>query len=303
MSNRRVLITGATGFIGARVVRQVVERGWEPIALLPPDDQGGTLDGCDVHVIRGTLADIDGWDAEAARLAPDACLHLAWTTAPGVYLDTPDNLNWLSWSGQLLSRLPKWGVRRVVVAGTCAEYDSDYGYLRETSPTRPLTLYAASKLSLRLVAEQLAARSGLQFSWARIFHLYGPGEHPRRLVASCIRTLLAGERFEATEGRQIRDFLHVDDVASGLLAVLDADGQGDVNVCSGEPVAVRQLLESVGHVVGRSDLLALGARPAAGWDPPFLCGDNGRLRTYGWRPKFSLTTGIADAVEWWRSRL
>ncbi|HEY0715551.1 MAG TPA: NAD(P)-dependent oxidoreductase, partial [Polyangia bacterium] len=96
---------------------------------------------------------------------------------------------------------------------------------------------------------------------------------------------------------------HVDDVASGILGVLGAAKGEDVNICSGQPTAVRDVLRLIARTIGREDLLALGARPAPNWDPPFLCGDNARLRSYGWLPKFSLEAGIADAVGWWRQRI
>jgi nucleoside-diphosphate-sugar epimerase len=301
MADRRVLVTGASGFVGRSFVTAALARGWEVIALLVPGEDAASLGGGgQLHVVRGTLADSEIWGAEVARLAPAALLHLAWNTAPGLYLDTPENLSWLTWSTKLFAQAPGWGVKQIVGAGTCAEYDADQGYLRESSPTRPLTLYAACKLATRLVGQQLAAQSGVAFSWARLFHLYGPGEHPRRLVAACIRALLAGQRFEATEGTQVRDFLHIGDVAAGLLAILDTGLTGDVNVCSGEPVTVRRMMETIARAVGRPELLQLGARPAPAWDPAFLCGDSSRLRAGGWRPTFTLETGIADAIAWWK---
>lgn len=304
MSDRCLLLTGATGFVGARVAALAVRRGWQVIALLTPSDDGTALAGLEerLHIVRGTVAGAKSWGDEVARLGPEACLHLAWNTSPGVYLETAENLDWLSWSIQLFSQLPRWGVRHIVGVGTCAEYDADFGYLREATPARPLTLYAACKMGLRLTGEQLARQANLPFAWARIFHVYGPGEHPRRLVASCIRALLAGERFETTDGTQIRDFLHVDDVAAGLLAVIETRHAGDINICSGQPVSVRTLLESIGATVGHRELLAIGARAPSIWDPPFLCGENTRLRSLGWRQSFSLDEGLADAVRWWCDR-
>ena len=289
-----------------------MRNGWDVIALVPPGEAeaaklrfeqpvGPDAKG-KVHLVAGTLGEIEQWQGQMGPLAPAACIHLAWATTPGSYLDTLENLSWLSWTNDLFARLPDWGVKHIVGVGSCAEYDADYGYLREETPTRPLTLYAASKLAARSVGQQLAARAGVQFSWARIFHLYGPGEHPRRLVAACMQSLLAQERFEATEGRQVRDFLHVDDVGAGIIKVLEANRGEDANVCSGEPVTVRHILEVIASCTGRSDLLALGARKSPAWDPPFLCGDSQRLRSYGWRPKFSLKGGIADAVSWWREQ-
>ena len=136
MSERRLLVTGATGFVGPGLVTQARRRGWEVIALVLPGDDLSSLGGAQngVHVVRGTLADIDRWAPDVARLAPEACVHLAWATTPGLYLDTPENLHWLSWSGHLFAKLPEWGIKHVVGVGTCAEYDADHGFLRESTP-------------------------------------------------------------------------------------------------------------------------------------------------------------------------
>jgi nucleoside-diphosphate-sugar epimerase len=306
MADKLVLVTGATGFVGSHAVRRLLSRGWRVAALVPAGEAGPQVDApqaAGLTIVRGGLADLDAWAPEVSALRPQSCLHLAWLTTPGAYLESEQNLAWLSWSAGLYARLTDWGVRHVVGVGTCAEYDADQGYLRETGPVRPLSLYAACKLSLHQIGERLAARKGFTSTWARIFHLYGPGEHPDRLVAACIRTLLAGESFPATAGTQVRDFLHVKDVAAGLVALLEQSVEGAVNVCSGQPVTVRAMLELIAQAVGRPELLRLGARPSPEWDPPFLCGDNRRLRAQGWQQEFMLDEGIADAVAWWRQRL
>jgi nucleoside-diphosphate-sugar epimerase len=295
-------MTGATGFIGAPLLQLARREGWEVVALVLPGevpDRGPT----GVHWIQGTLATIETWGAQVGRLEPQACLHLAWNTSPGEYLTTPENLDWLSWSAQLVRQAPRWGCRQVVGVGTCAEYENSGERLSESAPTRPDTLYAACKAALRLVGRELAAQARVPFTWARIFHPYGPGEHPRRLVASCIRTLLRGERFEASQGTQARDFIHVHDVAAALLRIVEQGTGGDVNVCSGEPVEIRTLLQEIAEVLGRRELLALGALPLRPWDPASIVGSNGVLRSLGWRPRFSLAAGIADTVSWWRDHL
>src|SRR6202011_3100840 len=165
-----------------------------------------------------------------------SCIHLAWYAVPGKYLDARENLDCLGVSLHLLEVLAQTGCRHVVMTGTCAEYDTDVGYLRESGPTRPATLYAAAKLSLGITAAIRAAQLGMTLSWARLFYLYGPYEDERRMVPSLIRSLLENKPFKASSGRQIRDYLHVDDVAAALCALAAARANGTFNVCSGEPV-------------------------------------------------------------------
>jgi len=269
---------------------------------LIPEDDGACLGPAlrRVQVVRGRMSDWESWSGAVAHFRPTECIHLAWNTTPGVYLDTAENLDWLSWSARLFSHLPEWGCRRILGVGTCAEYDTDFGYLRESTPLRPATLYAACKASLRFIGQQIAAQKKISFTWARLFYLYGPREHPQRLVSSCIRALAAGQPFEASAGTQVRDFLHTDDVAGALLALVSGGHDGDFNICSGRPVEVRTILSTIARILGRDDLLRLGVRPSRPWDPPFICGDATRLQSTGWRPRLSLEDGLASTVDWWR---
>jgi nucleoside-diphosphate-sugar epimerase len=296
----RVFITGGSGFIGRGVVRQLVARGHE-VALLTrsapvqPEPR--------VRIVSAALAETEKLRSFLHEWRPQACIHLAWYAEPGKYLTSDRNLEFLNGSLQLLDALAAAQCRRVVAAGTCAEYDFDVGTLREDSPTRPATLYAASKLSLCLVGEQLARLRGMQFAWARIFFPYGPEEDPRRAVAALINALLRNERFAATEGKQIRDYLHVDDIAAAFVTLLEADAEGCFNVCSGEPVTMRAMMETIADIIGKRELIDFGAVPYREWDPMFICGDNRRVSGIGWQPKYSLRNGLEATVAWWRDRM
>lgn len=300
----RILVTGAAGFIGSQVVRGLLRSGHEVTALVRPATPPDRLDEVAgrLSFIRASLED-DGL-ATALRLAqPERCIHLAWYAEPGKYLDAPENIGCLSASLRLLETLAGCGCRHVVMAGTCAEYDSDLGYLREDGPIRPRTLYAATKLALNLVAGVRAAQLGIGLAWARLFYLYGPDEDPRRLVPALITTLLDGKPFDASPGRQVRDYLHVADVAAAFIALAERGASGTFNVCSSEPVTMLQLIGTVGEITGRSDLIRFGAVPYGDWDPAFICGDNRRLRTgTSWLPRHPLPQGLAATVEWWKAR-
>src|SRR5262249_4985499 len=141
------------------------------------------------------------------RVRPSHLLHLAWTTEPGSYWTSPDNVRWLEASLSLLRAFAAHGGERVVMAGTCAEYDWAEGICREyPTPLRPISVDGVCKNALREVSESLGTRLGLRTAWGRVFFLYGPHEHPRRLVASVIGSLLHGEPALCSEGTQRRDF-------------------------------------------------------------------------------------------------
>jgi nucleoside-diphosphate-sugar epimerase len=188
-----------------------------------------------------------------------------------------------------------------VGVGTCFEYDTSVGTLSETSPTRPQTLYAAAKLALHTVLEQMRT-DGMGVTWARLFYLYGPMEDARRLVPSVVRALLAGEPAAISPGQQVRDFLHVEDVAAALATLGQQNLDGVFNIGSGEPVTVAEVALTLGRLCGRESLVRIGARPYAPGDPMYVCADNARLRSTGWGPAYNLEAGLADSVRWWRDR-
>ena len=298
-----VLVTGATGFIGSQVVRALREGGNDVRATFRPTslmdrvtDHHEAVEWVECDLTRASTGEL----AEVAT-GVDACVHAAWFVEPGEYLRSRANLEWVESSLRLLEGLADAGCRRAVYVGTCFEYDPSFGYLTESTPARPWSLYGSAKLSTCLMGGELARALGVEFAWARLFYQYGPYEPPGRLVPYVIRTLLAGEGAELTEGRQIRDFLHVEDVGSALAAVVRSDHVGPVNVGSGEPVSVRELVTRIARELDAEDRVRFGARPESPGDPPFICAGNECLREkVGWSPRYGLEEGIRNAVEWWR---
>jgi len=190
-----------------------------------------------------------------------------------------------------------------VIAGTCAEYDwSNAGVCDEAStPIAPDTLYGTCKDALRRVAERFAETAGLSAAWARIFFPYGPGETPRRLVPSVVRSLLGGQPARCTAGTQVRDFLHVGDVGSAVVALLRRAVGGAVNIGSGTPIAIADVVRQIAELVGRPELVQLGALPTPPSEPPVLVAGTRRLfGEVGWRPSVPLAQGLAETVNWWR---
>lgn len=299
----RILLTGAGGFIGSRLVRQALEKGAELAVLLRsggnPARLGKLLNR--VKVFHGLLEDLPALAPELAAWRPEAFVHLAWTAEPGRYQRAPENLSFLSWSLRALEVLRDAGCDRFVVAGTCAECEPSER-IAEDAVARPETLYAACKHALRIAGERWAKEVGARFAWGRIFYLYGPGEDPRRAVPAAIRSLLEGKEFGATEGLQVRDYLHVDDAAAAFLRLAEAGAEGVFNVCSGEPLTIRRLLQMVGELLGREDLLRFGAVAGREWDPPFVCGENRKLKAMGWEREYDLVSGLKDTIEAWRGR-
>jgi nucleoside-diphosphate-sugar epimerase len=172
------------------------------------------------------------------------------------------------------------------------------------TPLAPATLYGRAKLALGSTMEGLGQAGGASFAHGRVFFLYGPHEAPERLVPSVTAALLRGERAPTTDGVQQRDFLHVDDVAAALVALLHADAvAGPENIASGSPVPVRDVVAAIAEEVGRPDLVGWGEVQRGASDPDLVAGDAARLRDeVGFSPRYGLREGIRATVDWWRGR-
>jgi nucleoside-diphosphate-sugar epimerase len=219
--------------------------------------------------------------------------------SPGQYLTSLENMRWASASIDLIDAFGRSGGRRVVVAGTSAEYDSAHGVCAEReTPLAPTTLYGACKRSVYEALKAWSAQVGATFGWGRVFFLHGPGEAPVRLVPQLVRAGLMREAIPMRHPAQVRDYLHVADAGRALAALLASDVQDAVNIASGEPVVLADLAREVGRCLGAPVTLG-GTTPET--DPvPMLVGDTTRLRTeVGFTPQYSLADGLRNTVEWW----
>jgi dTDP-6-deoxy-L-talose 4-dehydrogenase (NAD+) len=269
-----IALTGATGFVGRQILRALIERGCQVRVVQRP---GSPLpDWADQNRIE--IADTpDLFAASQSQLETllagcDTLIHAAWYAEPGQYLHSPCNVDCLIGTLRLAHALQTNSGQRFVGIGTCFEYDVDAGWLKPDTPLLPKTPYAAAKVAAFQMLSQLLPSAGLSFAWCRLFYLYGEGEDARRLVPYLRAKLAAGEPAELTSGRQIRDFLDVRAAGERIAAVALSDQQGPVNICSGQPITVRELAERIADAVGRRDLLRFGVRPDNPFDPPCVIG-------------------------------
>lgn len=301
----KVLVTGATGFIGSHIARQLVKEGCEVYAVVRDRSNLWRLNDIlpQLQVVNCDLSDFDRRDRYLAEIQPELCIHAAWYVVPGKYLTSPDNLMQLNASLTLAWRLAELGCRRFVGIGTCFEYDTALGYLSEDSHTHPRSLYAASKLAVKEVLEQIANLTQMEVAWLRLFYQYGSFDDERRVIPSIICSLLRGQTAKLTLGEQIRDFLHVEDVATAVWAVAKSQESGVFNIASGKPVSVREVAMTIGSLLDRTDSIALGALPYSPSDPMFVCANNHRLIETGWMPHYSLKQGLQETISWWQHHL
>lgn len=276
----RVLLTGATGFVGRALVAPLAARGFDVHAVAHRAAPAGGA---------ATWHQADLLDAAAARrlvadVRPALLVHAAWHVEHGRFWTAPENAAWLEASTALAAAFAEGGGRRILGIGTCAEYadvaEGDGEPWPETRQVAPATPYGRAKAALasRLAAMQ-ARHARLGCAWARLFHLFGPGEAPGRLVPSVMRALAERRVAECASGTPVRDFADTGHVGRALAAVAGSGVTGAVNVASGEGRSVRELVAAIGRLVGRPDLLRFGARPDPAGEVPFMVACVRRLRS------------------------
>lgn len=297
---KRILLTGATGLIGRHCIPFLLAEDYEihTVSLKVQEIKH------DVQWHKIDLLDLNQCKKLMNMVKPSHLLHLAWYVTPG-NLNSLENFKWVKSSLTLLQSFVQNGGKRVVVAGTCAEYDWKYGYCSEKiTPLLPTTPYGICKHSLQILLDAFAKQTSLSSTWARVFFLYGPHENPNRLVSSVIRSLLNGKPALCSQGDQILDYLYVEDVASALIAILESNVQGPINVASGIPIALKDVIHKIATNLNRQDLVRLGAIPMRTHEPHLLVADVSRLLDeVNWKPKYNLDSGLEQTIEWWRKRV
>jgi nucleoside-diphosphate-sugar epimerase len=308
MARQQVLITGASGFIGSCLARDLIADGDEVHVLLRREASRWRLAGLDGQY---AVHKADLRDLPAVRRAVDACrpnvvYHLAARSALAGDEDRAALLaSNISGTCNLLEALARHDYRMLVQAGSSSEYGHKTAPMRETDRLEPRTDFAISKAASTLLV-QAESFKGRPVATVRIFSAYGPGEASTRLVPYVMECCLRGERPHVTEGGQPRDFIHVDDCVALLKRAAEtpaAKGQ-ILHAGTGRPQTVRGMVELALQVCTGGFLSAeFGADPPRRDEPKEWVADISRTTALtGWRPKVDLEQGLQSTWKWYEAR-
>lgn len=278
----RVLVTGATGFIGSHVVSELLRKNCQVIAVgkYPGEVEAHEWSSqvqyvpCDLNVGRDNFYEY--------FQHPDLLIHLAWEGLPN-YKDLFHIERNLFSNYAFLKNMLEHGLKDVAVTGTCLEYGMQSGALHEGMKTEPATPYGLAKDTLRKFLQQLQTKVDFKLKWIRLFYMYGRGQNPKSILSQLERTLKNGETvFNMSGGRQIRDYLPVEQVAKYIVKVSLQNGvTGIINCCSGKPVTIRQMVEDYLEKRQEAIELNLGYYPYPDYEPMEFWGDTSRLDRIG----------------------
>jgi nucleoside-diphosphate-sugar epimerase len=304
---KRVLLTGATGFVGCAIARALDPNEYEVHGAARHTAAGQrTMTNVVMHEID--LLDSAAVAVLVETIQPTHLLMSAWTTNHGEYWTDPQNDRWVACTDALIRGFFFVGGKRAVLVGTCAEYDwtdpaMERGPIREdAAPGEPGTLYGrAKRCAGRILADRAAGANG-SYAVARIFYPIGHGEDRRRLLPSLITALLAGRPADLGPGENVRDITDVRDVGDAIARLLDSDVSGPVNIGTGKGTRTAELASWVGRLVGRPDLIRIGVIPRRPGEPVSLVADVSRLTgELGFQPKHGAESAVAAAVHYWRA--
>lgn len=299
----RVLLTGATGFVGRHVLEALSAVDCEIVAIT--SRTAPTKVNARVKWLRADLLCEEACEAAIAEAQADILIHMAWYAEHGKFWNALENFDWSRATLQLFQAFIRNGGKRAVFAGTCAEYDWQYGYFTEgITPTEPSTSYGQCKDAARRLTKTLAKQSGIEWVWGRIFFPFGFGEPENRLLPSVINSLLRQEPLLCSHGQQYRDFMAVEEVAAAFVHLAcKTKGVGELNISTGKPT---QLSDLVGYCV---NYLKSGIRPQYGAikvaenDPPMAVGNNKKLKNMGWEPQTDWSVSLPKMIEQYKQRL
>lgn len=298
----KLLITGATGFIGRAILNQFDREHIAEIHAVTrqigtSETNAGPVIWHDANLFHNRSV-----ESLFEKINPTHVIHAAWETTHGKFWTCESNRDWLSASLRLLDAFERHGGKRFVFLGSMAEYDWSAAPLIENhSPEIPFTLYGETKLGFHRMLMQHAAAKKFSAATGRIFNLYGPNEKPERLVPQLIGALSHMTRVKVGSPDRERDLLHVNDVARAILALLSSDLEGAVNIAHGSPTRMDTLYEVLGEITGRGHLIGVGERPDVSGEPKRLYADASLIRSTGWRPRIRLEDGLNDL--WTRAQM
>ena len=303
----KLLVTGASGFVGAKVAELAIAAGHEVAALVRPNGPSRRLAPLAGRYLplAVDLREKRSLFAAVASFRPEAIIHIAWAgVANSARNDSSQFSENIDAACALVEAGAAAGCKAFIGTGSQGEYGAG-STMREDALPQPTTMYGAAKVAALYLTRQLVQQAGMRHAWLRLFSTYGPDDNPGWLIPSLISQMLECQRPQTTLGTQKWDWLHVDDVARGLIAAaVTPTAEGIFNLGSGAPVQVRRAVELIRDAAAPGMELVFGEIPFRSDQVMHMEADISRLKAAtGWEPQVPFESGIADTVNWYRAQM
>ncbi len=296
--HKKVLLTGANGFIGSRIGAALASAGHRLICVKRKNSDLRRWTAWTDQTIWVDL-ETDSWRSQIIAARPEAVVHCAWAgTTEGGRNDWTIQTRNLDFFSEVLQTVAGLPIRRIIGLGSQAEYGTIHGRINEQAQPRPLTAYGAAKAAAATFLDTFARQNKLSHAWLRLFSVYGPGEGHQWLIPSLINQFLEGQPPQLTECEQRYDYLHVDDLTRGALAALaQPEHQGVFNLSSNTSVPLRTIVQLVRDLSGSRVVPEYGALPYRPGQSMHLEGDSSKFfKAFSFVPLIAMEEGIRDYV-------
>lgn len=296
----RFFLTGATGFLGSKILRHLLHRGHAVGALVQPESDIWRVRDCleRAILIDGRMEDVVSWRGALEDFDPQGVIHAAWSGVASIDHDNPRQAENIVSTATLAAVSAELGISAFVGLGSQAEYGSANRRIDESVPTRPSTLYGMAKLAASQMCGAICARHGVRFAWVRVFSTYGPDDNDAWLFPHVLSALRNGKRPSLTTCEQRWDYLYGDDAAAAIACVaLTSRAAGIFNLGSGRAPPLRETVETLRDLAAPGAELGFGELAFREDQVMHLQADITRLsKVTGWVPRWSLREGLAKTV-------
>ena len=287
---KKVFLTGGTGLIGTQTIPFLQKAGFEIYALTL--DENKSENG--IRYVKGNLFDKIQIDNLLSEIRPEYMLHYAWLST-GLFNDN-SNFDFLTSSIDLLKSFAKYGGKRVVMAGTYAEYGYHNETLKETMPAEPINIYSQCKDFVHQIAESYCQNNNISFGWGRIFSAFGKEKDPRRLTSDVINHLKNNQEVVIRSGSLVRDYIYTKDIAAAFVKFLESDVNGVVNICTGKDTSIHDYVMKIAQIMEKENLVVFNEQKSP--QQVRVVGDPTRLnKEVGFTPKYSIEQALKEILE------
>jgi nucleoside-diphosphate-sugar epimerase len=299
---KKVMVAGGAGFVGRHSLSHLAAMGYEvhviDIRNLSEIYPNIIWHQCDLNNHKECCRVF-------ARVQPHFLLNFAWFTKHGEYWSSKYNFVSVKNSFHLLKCFAENGGKRVVMAGTCAEYEWGNSVCNEENTTlKPHTIYGQSKLAMYNLLNAYANAFELSWAWGRLFFLFGPQENRKRFVASIISKLLSGKEAPCSHGNQIRDFMCTIDAGEAFARLLVSPLEGAINIATGKPLSLKEIGHKIETITQQKDLIKFGIIPSSKNEPANITADTTRLnQELGWQPSATIEQRLQQTIDWWKNNV
>ena len=286
---KKVILTGGTGLIGTQTIPCLLTAGFKVYVMTMGDEVSTN----NVTYIKANLFDKNAVDKMFSDVQPEYLLHYAWLST-GLFNDNM-NFDFLTSSIDMLKSFHKYGGKRVVIAGTYAEYGYHNETLKETMPAEPINIYSQCKDFVHKIAEVYCHNNNISFGWGRIFSAFGKEKDPRRLTSDVINHLSANQEVVIRSGSLIRDYIYTKDIAAAFVKFLDSNVEGVVNICTGKDTSIHDYVMKIAQAMGKENLVVFNEQASP--QQVRVVGDSTRLnKEVGFVPQYTIEEAIKEIL-------